>query len=211
MSQSQYFDEAARSWDENPARHELAHALFHTIEKHISLNEKMVALDFGAGTGLVTLPLARHVASIIAVDASPAMLEVLEQKARTAGINIYTQIYDGVEYPDLGRNFDIVVTTMVLHHIPEPEGLLDQFDRWLKPGGWLVIADLEPEDGSFHGDNPTVHHLGFDPQHLASLLEGRGMTLVAVERPHHINKPQPDGSSRDYPVFLTVARTRTEM
>ncbi len=207
MSDIDYFNEVARTWDENPARHEMAHALFNAFNQHVSLNEKMVALDFGAGTGLVTLPMAGRVASTVAVDSSVEMLAVLKNKARTAGLNIHTEIYDGVEYPDLGRNFDVVTATMVLHHVPDIEPLIEQFQQWLKPGGHLVIADLEPEDGSFHGDgNPSVHHHGFDPQQLSQQLASQGMIVKAIEQPHHIAKPQEDGSMRKYPVFLLVTQ-----
>ena len=211
MSHAQYFNDAARIWDDNPVRHEMAHALFHGIQQYAPLHEKIVALDFGAGTGLVTLPMAGRVGSMVAVDASPEMLAVLQEKARTAGLNIHTQIYDGVEYPDLGCNFDVIVSTMVLHHMPNPEELISQFKQWLKPGGHLAIADLEPEDGSFHGDNPTVHHHGFDPQQVSEWARQQGMTIMALDQPYRIRKPQDDGHLREYPVFLLVAGVPEEI
>jgi hypothetical protein len=73
----------------------------------------------------------------------------------------------------------------------------------LAPGGWLAIADLESEDGSFHAE-PVPHH-GFDPQAFLARMGRAGLDPVSAERVHAMRK-SPEG--RDYPVFLAVARKR---
>ena len=210
MSHNQYFNKAARTWDDNPARHEMANALFQELCRHVRLDRNTDVLDFGAGTGLVTLPVAQHAGSVTAMDSSDEMLTVLKHKANAAGLDVRTQRYNGTEFPDPGGRFDVIVSTMVLHHIAEPAALLKQFAQWLRPGGHLVLADLEPEDGSFHGDNPTVHHHGFDPQQLCRLIREQDMNIQAISRPHCIRRPQGNGTVREYPVFLLVAEKPVE-
>jgi hypothetical protein len=68
-------------------------------------------------------------------------------------------------------------------------------------GGWVAIADLESEDGSFH-DEP-VPHLGFNPANFLARMQRAGFDSVSQERVHVMQKP-PGG--RSYPIFLAVAR-----
>jgi len=64
------FDRAAAEWDANPARVALARAVAEAIRKAVPLRPDMNVLDFGAGTGLVTLGLLSSVGRLTAVDAS---------------------------------------------------------------------------------------------------------------------------------------------
>ena len=77
----------------------------------------------------------------------------------------------------------------------------------LQPEGFLAIADLDKEDGSFHSDPTGVEHKGFSRDHLVRLMMDAGFTLVSMETVHHIEKP---GRSRPqrYPVFFTTGRMR---
>jgi hypothetical protein len=67
-------------------------------------------------------------------------------------------------------------------------------------GGWVAIADLESEDGSFH-DEP-VPHLGFDPAAFLARMQHAGLVAVSQHRVHVMQKP-PGG--RSCPIFLAVA------
>ena len=71
----------------------------------------------------------------------------------------------------------------------------------LAPGGWLAIADLEREDGSFH-DEP-VPHLGFVPAEFATLLTGAGLVEVRSQRVFVMERAD---RPRSYPIFLAVGR-----
>lgn len=74
----------------------------------------------------------------------------------------------------------------------------------LNPGGWPCIADLEQEDGSFHGTDVNVHR-GFERAKLVALAKAAGFAEPSVSTVLQINKEQPDGSGA-CPVFLLVAR-----
>jgi hypothetical protein len=69
----------------------------------------------------------------------------------------------------------------------------------------LAAADLDTEDGSFHGDNTGVRHLGFDRQYLAGLLRNAGFASVRDTTAATMKKDVAGGGSRSFPVFLIIA------
>ena len=93
---------------------------------------------------------------------------------------------------------------MTLHHIPDTRHILGVFHELLVDDGWLCIADLDQEDGSFHGPEVQVHH-GFDRAALATMVTEAGFGEVRFETVFEITKESAAGSRR-YPVFLLVAR-----
>ena len=89
---------------------------------------------------------------------------------------------------------------MTLHHIPDTDQILRQVHGLLGDGGHLCIADLDAEDGSFHGLDVDVHH-GFDRTTLASQLQAAGFRDVRFDTALTMRRGE-----RAYPVFLAVAR-----
>jgi len=104
-----------------------------------------VAVDLGAGTGFVTMALAPKVASILAVDISPAMTEELAKNAAEAGLsNVTAEVGDLTSFALPPASVDLIVSSYVLHHLLDPgkQALVRESINWLKPGGRLVIADM---------------------------------------------------------------------
>ncbi len=203
-----YFDQAAATWDDNPRRVEMAGVVAQAMVRDVLLTADMKVMDFGCGTGLITRQLAPQVASVTAADTSAEMLAVLMQKAQAGGMrNVDTLLLEpGYPLP-AGPTYDAVVSSMVFHHLEDIPHVLERFAAWLQPGGWLAIAELEPEDGSFHSDGRHVLHHGIDPSWLRSQIEALGLSVRSVQMVHTIRR-QPEGADqpRDYPVFLLVAR-----
>ena len=203
-----YFDAAAVTWDDNPTRVELAKAVAAAMVAAVPLTSRMAVMDFGCGTGLITRELATKVASITAADTSVQMLAVLEAKAKASGLDHVRTflLEDGYPAP-LGPQFDAIVSSMVLHHVEDIPALLTRFGQWVRPGGWIAVADLEPEDGTFHRDGAHEVHHGIDPVWLGSQIETVGFSVRSIRTVHTIRR-QGEGADRpkDYPVFLLVAR-----
>ena len=201
------FDVLASGWDSNPDRVALARAVTAAIAAAVPLHKKMQALDFGAGTGLVTLGLLSHVAGVTAVDASAEMLRVLDEKLRALRIdNVHTLACDIARAPLPANAFDLVASSMVLHHIPEVAPVLARLRPCLRPGGWIALADLDVEDGSFHADMSGVFHKGFDRSTIRRWLTAAGFSHVVVRDAHRIMRTAADGTTREYGVFLAVGQ-----
>jgi hypothetical protein len=75
----------------------------------------------------------------------------------------------------------------------------------LNPGGFLCIADLEKEDGTFHGPTVTDVHKGFERETLQKQLENAGFYEVRFSSVFSVMK-QIDGYQKAFPIFLMVAR-----
>src|SRR5512135_1241451 len=183
------FNKEAEQWDANPGRVKLANEIADAVIREGSLERTMNVLDFGCGTGLVTLRLQPLVKSILGADSSQGMLGVLQGKIDALGVtNVRTRLVDFEKGARVEGPFDLIVSSMTLHHVPDTATLFSQWYDLLAPGGRLCFADLDAEDGSFHSDNTGVFHLGFDRDHLKRLLRNanfkdiRDVTAATVQR-----------------------------
>lgn len=203
------FDAEAAKWDEKPARVQLAGKVAEAIIGQVQLTPAMRVMDFGCGTGLLSEKLQPLVGSITGVDSSAGMLEVFKAKiARDGQTNIQTLLIDPDKDEALTGSYDLIVSSMTLHHIREPKVLLRQLHAVLAPGGVLAIADLDLDGGRFHDDNTGVFHFGFDRAALRDLFAETGFIDVRASTASEMVKPAPDGSTRAFSVFLISGRKR---
>lgn len=200
------FDREAAAWDDNPVRVKLAEELARALCAVVPLAPDMRVLDFGCGTGLVTLRVAPRVASVTGADTSRGMLDVLMAKARVVGASNVVPFLIGPDGALPGETYDLVMSSMTLHHVENIPALLRAFHARLAPGGWLCVADLEPDDGQFHADPAGVFHDGFDRGALRKQLSAAGFKGVASARTAQVTKPGRDGALRAFPVFLMIGR-----
>lgn len=201
------FDKAASTWDEKPLRLQLAAAVANAIIKTIPVHNTFKALEIGCGTGLITTEISPLVKSILATDTSDGMLAVLNEKISAQDLrNVTTQCLDLTSeshgLPD--TSFELIYSSMTFHHIKQTEKILHVCRELLSVGGKLCIADLDEEDGSFHGDMAGVEHYGFSKKKLTVLLTKCGFDKITYSTAHVISK-ETNGIKRDYPVFLMVA------
>ncbi|WP_345984413.1 class I SAM-dependent methyltransferase [Sulfurimonas sp. HSL-1656] len=193
------FDAAAADWDKGDLRQQIAAHTADAVINTIALNDTMSVLDFGAGTGLLTYRVAPHVHAVTAVDTSEKMLEVLKSKS-TPEHQIKTACCDITQMP-LSETFDGIISSMAMHHVEDTEGFLKTLYDHLNPGGFIAVADLDKEDGSFHSHgNDGVFHFGFDRDKLTEMATKCGFVDAAFTTALTIEKPD-----RDYPVFLFSA------
>ncbi len=196
------FDSHARTWDADAGRRRMADGILSAVRRRIPIRSNWTVLDYGAGTGLVSLALATVVRHVTAVDSSPGMLDVLAEKARTEGIsNLETRRSDFQTDPPPSGPFQLVTSAMTLHHVRDLDTVLAVFFRLLAPGGYLAVADLDAEDGSFHGTAQQVEHYGFERDSFAHRLAAAGFENMDVTTAVRVEK-----NNRTYPVFLATAR-----
>jgi cyclopropane fatty-acyl-phospholipid synthase-like methyltransferase len=207
VNEKKDFDKEARQWDANTGRVKLAGDAAAAIMGELELSREMNVLDFGCGTGLVTLRLQPFVKTITGADSSKGMLDVLEEKVRERGLtNVRTRLVDFEKGERIDGAYDLVVSTMVLHHVPDTAALFRQWHELLLPGGLVAAADLDAEDGSFHGDNTGVFHLGFDRERLTQLLRKTGFHDIRTVTAATMTRDIDEKGKREFPVFLLVGR-----
>ncbi len=196
------FDEAAATWDEQPRRVKLARDVADAIARTVRLSHDTDVLDFGCGTGLLTLALQPLVRSVTGADTSSGMLDVLGRKVRERRLTNVTTILIDPEAPlASGARFHLIVSIMTLHHVADLAPLFRRFHDALHPGGRVALADLDREDGSFHEDPAGVHHLGFERREIETLLSEAGFADLAAATAAITRK-----GDHDYPVFLITGR-----
>ncbi|HEY4616315.1 MAG TPA: class I SAM-dependent methyltransferase [Citricoccus sp.] len=199
----EHFDEAAATWDAEPGKAEEARRLADALTSALALTGDERLLEYGAGTGLVTQALVPHVGAVTLADRSAGMRRVAEDKVAQGALPPGTRVWDldleTGSAPD--EQFDLVVASLVLHHVHDVPRVLAGFRACLAPGGHVAIADLDTEDGSFHAHlHDFDGHPGFDRHQLARWLTDAGFTGVSVRDFSTIDK---DGTP--FPVFLATA------
>lgn len=198
------FDARAQAWDDDPVKLARAVSVARAIRQQVPLTMQMSALEFGCGTGLLSFELRPDLGEITLADNSPGMLAVLREKAKAAQATrmhpVMMELGDGT-LP--AASFDLIYSAMTLHHIDDTENALRELFALLSPSGYLCVADLDAEDGSFHGAGFTGHP-GFDREALANKARQAGFRSVRFTTAFQMTKGQGPGQT-EFPVFLMVA------
>ena len=200
MTYTEDFDERAATWDDDPVKKERAAAVAAGIRAMVALSPDMRALEYGCGTGLLSFELRHELGPITLADRSEGMLAVLKEKIHASGANNMVPVsLDLAVDPIPDERYDIVYMMMAFHHVEDTDAMLRAFSRLLGSSGHLCIADLDAEDGSFHGEGFTGHH-GFDRDDLERQVRDAGFRTVEFQTVYRVVR---DGA--EYPVFLMAA------
>jgi ubiquinone/menaquinone biosynthesis C-methylase UbiE len=176
------------------------------IRKVNPLSNQMKALEYGCGTGLLSFALQSNLGQITLADTSQGMLDVLGEKIASAGVtNMHPVRLDLASDPLPAERYDLTYSLMTLHHIDDTEDILRNFHSLLEPNGFLLVADLDQEDGSFHTDGTTDVHLGFDRDELQKLVKAAGFENISFSTAYEIKK-KIGNEEKTFPVFLMTAR-----
>ncbi len=206
MSQSPYesierFDAAASTWDDNPRRRQTTAAIAAAIERTIALGPEMRAMEYGCGTASLSFLLAGQLGEIVVVDASQGMIDQVRKKAQEFKMRaVKGVVIDLATEQCEMAGFDLIMMALALHHVEDTILILSRLAALLNPSGYLAIADLVEEDGSFHGD-VRVPHNGFLESNLKELVNHIGLQDVSWQVIHQVEK-----NNRAYDVFLLTAR-----
>ena len=173
------FNHKAETFD-SPKNIFLANLVCQAVEKQLDLLSDKEILDFGGGTGLLALPLAKQAKSVTLVDISEKMLEQARLKAEQQDIeNIQFLEEDLLENP-LEQEFDLIVVSRVLHHMPDLDAALSLFHQYLREDGRLLIADFTKTESNHHGfdlaelEEQLIEH-GFSSVHSQILYSAEDL------------------------------------
>ena len=202
------FDSRAKTWDDDPMKAARAEAVAQGICAQVVLTPQMSALEYGCGTGLLSFALRERLGQLTLADSSSGMLAVLEEKISSGAIaNMSALMLDLASDPLPDERFDLVHSLMTLHHIDDTDALLRALYALLKSPGYLCLADLDSEDGSFHGADFSGHR-GFDRETLQRQATEAGFRNIRFSTVFSIRKAVATGGEKDFPVFLMVAEKR---
>lgn len=202
-----HFDQKAKDWDKDLEKTERAKLIAAKMVKVIQPNKQLNALEFGCGTGLLSFELKEYFKEITLVDYSEGMINVLKEKIKHKKIkNFKPLLIDLIKNPSKIDKTDVIFTLMTLHHIENIEEISTIFYSLLNSNGYLCIADLVEEDGSFHPKEQNFDgHFGFNRINLEIMLEKCGFEIVYYSTPYTIEKK---ATLKKYPIFLLIARKK---
>jgi len=181
------FDNKARDWDNNSRHIERSEAVAKAIKNALPLNKDFNALEFGAGTALLSFALEDSLGRISLVDSSREMINVTKEKIENSGIKNMKAFFLDLEKDDLPEKFNLIYSQMAFHHLSDVKLVLKKIYNMLQDDGYLAIADLYPEDGSFHGEK--FHgHKGFDPEEFKHWLKDAGFSSISHSQCYTVKK-----------------------
>ena len=173
----EFFSSSAGQWDR--VRDELFGERFHLAAFAALASSTWTVGDLGCGTGQVSAALAPFVERVIAVDASAAMLQAA--KKRLHGFdNIDLRRGDLEALPVDDARLDAATLMLVLHHVPEPEKAIAEVARVLKPGGRLLLVDMQPHDRDSYRQQMGHVWLGFSDDHIRRILSESGFDAIRI-------------------------------
>lgn len=178
MSSREYFDRVAGQWDQMRQAF-FSEAVRETALAVAEVQPGQLAADIGAGSGFVTEGLIASGLRVIAVDQSGAMLAKL--KARLGDAEIDCRVGESAALPIADRTVDYAFANMYLHHVESPADAIREMARILKPGGRLVITDLDEHNFAFLRDEHHDRWMGFQRGDVQRWFEEAGLKNVSVD------------------------------
>jgi ubiquinone/menaquinone biosynthesis C-methylase UbiE len=200
MNSKRYFDTMADQWDV------FRKHLFPTKIRQIALNKVNiqpgeVAADIGAGTGFLTESLIEKGMKVIAVDQSEAMLRQLQVKFPLHN-DVDCRVGEAEDLPVESGSVDYVFANMYLHHADHPLEAIKEMARILKPGGQLIITDMEEHDCYSLRMEHNDEWMGFSKKEMRKWFLEAGLKKVRID--HSGENCCTDCSSGDESVNISI-------
>lgn len=199
-----FFDSIGSLWDQ--LRIEAFGEVFHLEALTALLPDHWVVADLGTGTGYLLEVLASHFQRVIAVDASPRMLQIARARPELKKAR-HVQFREGslADLPIESNEVDLAIAALVLHHVERPEAALAELARCVKPGGRAMIIEQEAHQHATFHERMGDHWWGFEPGKLSRWLRRAGFDDVQT---HKLTTARPTGRSvREVPgLFVATAR-----
>lgn len=202
------FNQEATIWD-TEKRIKRAELIAKQMAHTIGIKKEDRALEFGCGTGLLSFNLCDQLKDITCIDIAQGMIDVVNGKIKQYKVgNVVAYQQDLTRNQELVPTYDLIYTSMALHHTVDIHSILEKLVLLLKKDGTLCIVDLDEDDGSFHKgeDNFTGHH-GFNQQTLQGILEKMGLTQVESHT-FYRDKKIVDNVQVNYSLFIMQGTKR---
>jgi ubiquinone/menaquinone biosynthesis C-methylase UbiE len=178
FSSKEYFDQIGSEWDQMQQRF-FSIAVRETALSVAGAKVGEIAADIGAGTGFITEGLLESGLTVVAVDQSEAMLAAL--RAKFPSNDVECRVGTAEALPLENESMDHVFANMYLHHVDDPPNAVTEMARTLKPGGKLVITDLDSHDFEFLKTAQHDRWMGFERPDVERWFLEAGLMDVKVD------------------------------
>jgi ubiquinone/menaquinone biosynthesis C-methylase UbiE len=176
-----FFERVASEWDTMRLTY-YDERVIDRMSEISNLVEDMRVADIGTGTGFVAAGVAPRVKSVVALDNSPKMLDVARKNLDALSIgNVDLLLGEITTLPLSNDSVDAAFANMVLHHAEDPEAMLREMTRVVKPGGAIVIADEVEHPYAWMREEHADVWLGFGQEQIERVFYGAGLTDYGYE------------------------------
>ena len=174
-----YFEKVADQWDKLRSGY-FTEAVRESAVQKAYLHPQMIVADIGTGTGFIAAGLAPLVKRVHVLDGSPEMIDVA-RKNLAQFENVEFHVADGLALPLPETSLDAVFANMYLHHCPDPLAAIREMVRLLRPGGRLVLTDLDTHTYEWLKTEMADVWLGFERSQIREWFELAGLVNVVVD------------------------------
>lgn len=183
------FKGRAKNWD-NDARIKRSKIIADKISEIVGNEKQRSILDYGCATGLIGFELSDQFEKITLMDSEKEMLDVVNEKIEIYQTkNVVPVLRDLTKEDYNEEKFDVIYTSMALHHISDIENIIQKFYDLLNENGILCVIELDKEDGSFHANEKDFNgHNGFEHQFMEVVFKNIGFSNIKSETFFHGEK-----------------------
>ena len=204
-----YFEQVAGQWDTLRTGY-FREAVRDAAIAKAYLHPKMHVADVGAGTGFLASGLAPLVEKVHLLDGSAAMLDVARKNLEQF-TNLEFHTADGLSLPLPDSSLDTVFANMYLHHCPDPLAAIREMVRILRPGGRLVITDMDSHTHEWLKTEMADVWLGFERDQIRAWFAEAGLVNVIVDCTGETCQSEcksGDGENVDISIFVAAGTKR---
>ena len=196
MEKKDFFENKSKTYSKDSKRVRNVQTIANGILDKVNYTKDMHIMDFGSGTGLLSIEIAPYVGKITGIDMSKSMNEELEANKDLVDCDLEILELD-LSKSDIDKKFDGIISSMTLHHVEDIVELLKKFHDMLDEGGTIALSDLYTEDGTFHSEDTGVFHFGFDEKFIVQCAIKAGFRQLEISQVSVAKKPH-----KEFPIFL---------
>lgn len=198
------FESRAKDWDTD-SRIKRSKIVAEKINEIIGNEKYNSIMEYGCATGLISLNLCDRFEKVTLMDSEEEMIKIVKEKLnKCKKNNVFPIQIDLVNEAYKEDKFDLIYTSLTLHHILDTKKIIRIFYNLLNENGMLCIIDLDKEDGSFHINQKDFNgHNGFEHSYMENIFESVGFSNIKSDTFYNGEKIYKE-KTIPYSLFYTV-------